>query len=236
MHAVILAGGKGTRLRPYTTVLPKPLMPIGEMPILEVVLRQLQVAGFRDVTIAAGYLAELLQAFFKNGERLGMNIRYSLEAKPLGTVGPLKIIDNLPETFLTMNGDVLTNLNYQILVDYHKAKDAMLTIATHNRQVWVDFGVLEVDENKLLSQYIEKPTLNYKVSMGIYVFQGDALKYVPEGQHFDFPDLVQTLLEHGERVAAYPFDGFWLDIGRPDDYAVAVEEFERRRKEFLSQE
>ena len=233
MHAVILAGGKGTRLRPYTTVLPKPLMPIGEMPVLEVVLRQLCASGFRDVTMAVGHLAELIQAFFGDGKRQGLKIRYSIEDTPLGTVGPLKIINGLPETFLTMNGDVLTNLDYQALFNFHKHQKAMLTIATSKRKVRVDFGILEVDGEGFLSRYIEKPTLNYSVSMGIYVFQYDALKYVPDGEYFDFPDLVRTLIEGGERVASYPFKGYWLDIGRPDDYAVAVQEFDQKRKEFL---
>ncbi len=236
MHAVILAGGKGARLRPYTMILPKPLMPIGEMPVLEVVLRQLRVAGFREVTIAVGYLAELLQAFFGDGERLRLKIKYSLEDKPLGTVGPLKIINDLPETFLVMNGDVLTNLDYRAIVNFHKRQESIVTIATYKREVQVGFGVLEVDEEGFLLGYTEKPTLNYTVSMGIYVVKYDALKYVPEGKHFDLPDLVQTLIERGERVVSYPFGGYWLDIGRPDDYAMAIEEFERRRQEFLPEE
>ncbi len=236
MHAVILAGGKGARLRPYTMILPKPLMPIGEMPVLEVVLRQLRAAGFREVTIAVGYLAELLQAFFGDGERLRLKIKYSLEDKPLGTVGPLKIINDLPETFLVMNGDVLTNLDYRAIVNFHKRQESIVTIATYKREVQVGFGVLEVDEEGFLLGYTEKPTLNYTVSMGIYVVKYDALKYVPEGKHFDLPDLVQTLIERGERVVSYPFGGYWLDIGRPDDYAMAIEEFERRRQEFLPEE
>ncbi|MFX0195643.1 MAG: sugar phosphate nucleotidyltransferase [Candidatus Hodarchaeota archaeon] len=236
MYAVILAGGKGARLRPYTMILPKPLMPIGEMPIMEVVLRQLRAAGFRKVTIAVGYLAELLQAVFGDGEKLRLKIQYSLEDKPLGTVGPLKIINDLPETFLVMNGDVLTNLDYRALVDFHKQQESIVTIATYKRKVQVGFGVLEVDEQGFLSRYIEKPTLNYTVSMGIYVVQRYALKYVPEGEHFDLPDLVRILIERDERVTSYPFNGYWLDIGRPDDYAMAIEEFEQRRQEFLSEE
>lgn len=233
MYAVILAGGKGARLRPYTMILPKPLMPIGEMPILEVVLRQLRAVGFREATIAVGYLAELLKAVFGDGEKLRLKIKYSLEDKPLGTVGPLRIITDLPETFLVMNGDVLTNLDYRALVDFHKKQGSIVTIATYKREVHVGFGVLEVDEEGFLSRYTEKPTLNYTVSMGIYVVKRDALKYVPEGKHFDLPDLVQTLIKRGERVASYPFNGYWLDIGRPDDYAMAVEEFDQKRKELL---
>ena len=233
MHAVILAGGKGTRLRPYTTVLPKPLMPIGDMPILEVVLRQLQSAGFKNITMAVGYLAEILQAFFGNGERLNLQIRYSLEERPLGTVGPLKLIKDLPETFLVMNGDILTTLDYKKLMNYHKTYDAKVTIASYKRNLKVDFGVLETDENGFLKNYIEKPTLDYLVSMGVYIFQADVLNIVPDGQYFDLPDLIKALLKKGEKVVAYPFDGYWLDIGRPDDYATAIEEFEQKRHEFL---
>jgi len=233
MHAVILAGGKGTRLQPYTTVFPKPLMPIGELPILEVVLRQLRNAGFKDVTIAVGYLSELLQAFFGNGERLGLNIRYSLEEKPLGTVGPLKLIDGLPDTFLVMNGDVLTTLDYKRLMDFHTQREALVTIASYKRKVKVDFGVLETNGNGYLENYIEKPNLDYLVSMGVYVFNAAALAEVPEGQYFDLPNLVLSILGKKEKVASYHFDGYWLDIGRPDDYAAAVKEFEQRRDKFL---
>jgi NDP-mannose synthase len=233
MHAVILAGGKGTRLKPYTTVLPKPLMPIGDMPILEVVLRQLKAAGFLNVTMAVGYLAELLKAFFGNGEKFGLNINYSFEEKPLGTIGPLKLIDNLPETFLTMNGDILTDLKFNDLINFHRKKQAALTIATYKRQVKVDYGVLEVSHSGFLNNYIEKPNLDYLVSMGIYIIQKEVLKYVPKGEYFDLPQLVQKLIQEGEPVASYPFDGYWLDIGRHDDYAVAIEEFEQRRMELL---
>ena len=233
MHAVILAGGKGTRLKPYTTVLPKPLMPIGDIPIMEVVLRQLRSAGIKDVTIAVGYLSELLQAFFGDGKRLGLNIHYSLEEEPLGTCGPLKLIKNLPDNFLVMNGDVLTTLQYKDLIDFHLKQNALVTIAGFNRQVNVDFGVIETDAGGWIQNYIEKPKLDYRVSMGVYVFRAEALNYVPDGKYFDFPDLIKILINNNKKVACYDFNGYWLDIGRPDDYAVAIEEFEQRRNEFL---
>lgn len=232
MHAVILAGGKGRRLTPYTTVLPKPLMPIGNMPILEVILRQLKTAGITQITIAVGYLAELLMAFFGNGERLGLEINYSLEERPLGTAGPLALIQGLNDTFIVMNGDVLTDLDYKDLIQYHKHQGGIATIATCKRTVKIDFGVIEVNENNFLTGYIEKPTFDYRVSMGIYVFEPEVLKYIPKNQYLDFPDLVQILLKNGKRVATYPFDGYWLDIGRHDDYKRAIEEFERNRKLF----
>jgi NDP-sugar pyrophosphorylase family protein len=233
MRAVILAGGKGTRLMPYTTVLPKPLMPIGDMPILEVVLRQLKAAGIDRVTMAVGHLAELLQAFFGDGNRLGLPIDYSMEHKPLGTVGPLTLIPDLDSTLLMMNGDILTTLDYRDLIARHRMSGAVATIATYVRQVKIDFGVVEADAADVLTGYVEKPTLDYRVSMGIYVFEPEVLRYLKPGEYRDFPDLIKTLIGERKKVISYPFPGYWLDMGRPDDYARAVEEFEARRSEFL---
>jgi len=238
MRAIILAGGKGQRLRPYTTVLPKPLMPIGDSPILEVVLRQLKAAGITRVTMAVGYLAQLMQAFFANGERLGLTIDYSFEEKPLGTVGPLTLIPDLDgeETFLMMNGDILCTLDYRDLIRHHCASGAAATIATFRRQVKIDFGVIETSPEGLLTGYVEKPSFDYGVSMGVYCFDRRVLRHLEHGEYRDFPDLIKTLIAAGEPVASYPFDGYWLDIGRPDDYATAIEEFAARRGEFSPQE
>ena len=236
MRAVILAGGKGTRLLPYTTVLPKPLLPIGDMPILEVVLRQLKSAGIDRVTMAVGHLAELLQAFFGDGKRFGLPIDYSIEDKPLGTVGPLTLIPDLNGTLLMMNGDLLTTLDYRDLIERHRESGAIVTIATYVRQVKIDFGVIESDAANMLTGYIEKPNLDYRVSMGVYVFEPEVLRYLRPGESRDFPDLVKTLIAEGKKVISYPFSGDWLDMGRPDDYARAVEEFESRRTEVLPME
>jgi len=236
MRAVILAGGKGTRLAPYTTVLPKPLMPIGDMPILELVLRQLKVAGIQRVTIAVGHLAELLRAFFGDGTRIGLKIDYSFEDTPLGTVGPLTLIEGLNETFLMMNGDVLTTLDYRDLIRHHRESGAVATIATRARDVKIDFGVLRFDPDGWLVDYSEKPTLQYFVSMGVYVFEPSILGRLKPAERLDFPDLIKMLLVEGKKVASYPFSGYWLDIGRPDDYARAVEEFEARKADFLREE
>ncbi|MCC6198192.1 MAG: NTP transferase domain-containing protein [Burkholderiales bacterium] len=235
MRAVILAGGKGQRLRPYTTLLPKPLMPIGDMPILEVVLRQLKRAGVMHVTMAVGHLAELLQAFFGDGRRLGLAIDYSLEERPLGTVGPLTLIPGLLDegTFLMMNGDILTTLDYESLVRHHRQSGAIATIATYERKVKIDFGVIETDDNGWLNGYVEKPSFDYRVSMGVYCFDSRVLARLEHNQHLDFPDLIKRLIADGERVASFPFDGYWLDIGRPDDYAVAIDQFESQRALFL---
>jgi len=233
MRAVILCGGKGTRLRPYTTVLPKPLMPIGDMPILEVVMRQLKQAGITRITMAVGYLAELLQAFFMDGRRIGVPIDYSFEDEPLGTVGPLTLIPDLNEPFVMMNGDVLTDLDYGELIAFHRAQGSAATIASYEREVRIDFGVIETDDDNYVQDYIEKPSFKYRVSMGVYVFEPHVVRYLEPRKRFDFPDLVKLLIARGEKVTAYPFAGYWLDMGRPDDYERAIEEFESRQHEFL---
>ena len=233
MKAIILAGGKGTRLTPYTTILPKPLMPIGNMPILEVVIRQLKGYGFAEVTLAVGYLAELIMAYFDDGSRYEIKINYSKEEKPLGTAGPLALIPELSSTFLVMNGDVLTTLDYVELVRYHQAQGAVATIAMHKRSVNIDLGVMKTNSQNELIEYIEKPTLHYHVSMGIYIFEPKVLDYIKPGESLDFPELVRILLANGERVLAYPYDGYWLDIGRQDDYEKAIEDFGRMQDKLL---
>jgi NDP-sugar pyrophosphorylase family protein len=213
-------------------------MPIGDMPILEVVLRQLKAAGVTRVTMAVGYLAELMQAFFGDGKRLGLEIDYSFEERPLGTVGPLTLIPSLADEqdFLMMNGDVLTTIDYSKLFERHRTSGADVTIATYRREVKIDFGVIETDGADLLTGYVEKPRFDYRVSMGVYCFNAEVLRRLEPGTYCDFPDLVKSLLAAGRQVASYPFDGYWLDMGRPDDYATAIEEFEARRAEFLPNE
>jgi len=226
VRAIILAGGKGRRLLPYTTVIPKPLMPVGGRPIVEVIITQLKSNGFSRVTMAVGYLAELIEAYFGDGDRYGIEVDYSRENKPLGTIGSLSLIEGLDDTFIVMNGDVLTNLDYTRLLDFHEKNHGMATIATCDRQVNIDLGILELDGGLQLKQYIEKPTFTHHVSMGIYVFEPEILEFIEPNQYLDFPDLVVALLKAGRRVMAYPFDGYWLDIGRHEDYAQALEEFE----------
>lgn len=238
MQSIILAGGKGTRLKPYTTVFPKPLMPIGDLPILEVVIRQLKYFGFTKTILAVGHLKELIQAYFGDGDKWNMDICYSNEDKPLGTAAPLKLIDNLKDYFLVMNGDVLTNLDYRKFFQFHIEGDAMCTIATYQKPVKIDLGVLKIHEdrplyNQEVYDYIEKPTLNYSVSMGVYAFKKTALDFIPTNEYFDFPDLIKTLLKNDKKVLSYPFDGYWLDIGRAEDYEKATEEFEKNKAEFI---
>jgi NDP-mannose synthase len=233
MKAVILAGGKGTRLAPYTKILPKPLMPIGDMPILEILLRQMKNAGITDVVLTVGYLAQLMQLFFQNGENLGLNITYSLEQTPLGTAGPLSLVDGLNDTFVVANGDVLTALNINDLITFHKQSGAIATIASHHRKVKIDLGVIQFADNNQVVDYIEKPVYSFFVSMGIYVFEPKVLSYIPENEYLDFPDLVLKLIKAKERVVGYVFDGYWQDLGRPDDYEQAVEEFSMMKDQIL---
>ena len=237
MKSVILAGGKGTRLRPYTTILPKPLMPVGDMPILEIMLRQMKRAGVDEAILTVGHLSSLLQAFFQNGERLGMKIDYSFEDHPLGTAGPLSLVrDRLTDTFIVSNGDVLTTLNLNKLVEFHRESKAAATIAMHMREVKIDLGVLHFNGDFELTDYEEKPTHNYHVSMGIYVFEPRALAYIPENEYLDFPDLVLKLIRSKEKVVGYPFDGYWQDLGRPDDYEQALSDFDLMRGEILGED
>jgi NDP-sugar pyrophosphorylase family protein len=233
MKAVVLAGGKGTRLAPYTTVLPKPLMPIGDMPILEVILRQMKCAGVNDVILTVGHLSELLKTFFQDGSRFGLQITYSYEDKPLGTAGPIALVDGLDDTFLVTNGDVLTTLRFQELIDFHKKEHAKATIAVHHRKVKIDLGVIQWDGTPRITGYVEKPTLDYCVSMGVYVFEPDVLAYIPRGEYLDFPDLVLKLIAADERVVGYKFEGYWQDLGRPDDYQVATQDFQTMHDQFL---
>jgi NDP-sugar pyrophosphorylase family protein len=233
MQAVILAGGEGTRLRPYTTVLPKPLMPIGDMPILEIVLRQLARGGITRVTLAVSYLAELIEAFCGDGARFGLDIRYSRETQALSTAGPLRLVPGLDDTFLVMNGDILTTLDYAALIRHHRANGAAATLAMHRRSVKVDYGVVETGADGTLERYIEKPEYHYTVSMGINVLEPRALAHIPPGEPFGMPDLLLRLKAAGEKVIAYEAPCLWLDIGRVDDYERAFEVFQSRRAEFL---
>ncbi len=238
-QAVVLAGGKGSRLGPYTTVLPKPLLPIGDHSILDVVVRQLRFYGFDELTLAVGYLAHLVRAVFADGSDHGVSIRYHEEKTPLGTAGALGSLEGLAdEPFLVMNGDVLTTLDYSALYQAHIESDDLLTIATHRRSVQIDYGVLECDpgegsECRTVTGYDEKPTIDYIVSMGVYIVSPEIQRYVPAGEHLDIPELVLKLIAAGEGVGSYLYDGFWLDIGRHSDYEQAIVEYDSFKAELL---
>jgi NDP-mannose synthase len=229
---VVLAGGRGTRLAPYTTILPKPLMPVGDMPVLEILLRQLARNGLTTVHLAVGHLAELIEAYFGDGSRFGVELRYSREPGPLGTAGPLAGIETTSSSIVVMNGDLLTTLDFAELVEVHAKSGAAATVGVHRRQVPIDFGVVKRDGTAIIG-FEEKPTLAYEVSMGVYVVERDAVDLIPADTRFDFPDFVLLMLERGLTVNAYVSDAFWLDIGRHEDYELAVQRFDELRGELL---
>jgi NDP-sugar pyrophosphorylase family protein len=237
---VILAGGKGTRLAPFTSVLPKPLMPLGDRPILDVLLQQLRAQGWGEATLAVGHMASLIRAYCGLGERYDMDLHYVEESSPLGTVGPLAY---LPEEtragrLIVMNGDLLTTLRFRKLVRAHADSGAVLTIAVQRRPIKVEFGVLDLAGDlggaRQIVSYREKPEIESTVSMGVYVFEPEALDYITPGEPLDIPELIQRLLADGRTVAGYPFEGYWLDIGRHSDYQMALDDFERIRDELLA--
>ena len=235
-RAIVLAGGVGTRLKPYTVVLPKPLMPIGDYPILEVIVRQLVHQGFTHITLAVNHQAEILRAFFGNGKKWGVRIDYSLETKPMSTVAPLSLISDLPENFLLMNGDLLTDFDLSSFLERHVDCGRLFTIAAARRLQLIDYGVLNIDSSHRLTGFSEKPQMEYLVSMGVYAVNRRILQFVPPDSKYGFDDLMKDLLSKDEPVTVEPYEGYWLDIGRPDDYVRAVEEFEQRRQRFLPTE
>jgi NDP-sugar pyrophosphorylase family protein len=234
MQAIILAGGKGRRLLPYTTVLPKPMMPIGDFPILEVVIRQLIRDGFDDIIISTGYLDAIIKAYIASQDFGAIHIRFSTETTPLGTMGPLHLIDELDECFLVINGDILTDLRFSLLYSLHQESKAVATIATYRRDVYIDFGVIKSnDENKIVN-FIEKPIYHFDVSMGIYLLNREILTYIPKNQGFGFDQLMHVLIENNANMVRFLHNGFWLDVGRPDDYEQAIVEFEQDSNRFLT--
>lgn len=224
MKAVIQAGGKGTRLRPYTLILPKPLMPVGELPVIELLLKWLRRNGITQVVITTGYLGHLIKALCGRGEHWDMQISYCEESQPLGTVGALDLLrDTLEETFLVLNGDLITDMNLRSFMHFHKSHDDLLTVGTTQKQVQVDMGVIETSEEQLITDFREKPTLSYTINMGIYCMEPGILELIPRGVPFGFDDLMYQMLDNGQRAHAYRHDGQWLDIGRPEDFSRAQE-------------
>jgi NDP-sugar pyrophosphorylase family protein len=253
-RAVILAGGQGTRLKPYTTLFPKALAPLEDMPVLELVLRQLKAHGFTKITLAVGHLSGLIQAYFGNGDAFGVEITYAQERQPLGTAGPLKTLTDLPENFLVMNADIVSDIDFRALYNFHEAATCapqtsassnsqypcLATIAAYQRTSKIDFGVLELaQDSHRIQQFIEKPVLTHSVSMGIYIFNRRICDFIPDNTFFGFDQLVKTLIAEGANqpgrtlAQAYPFEGYWLDIGRVDDYENAVNDFRLMRNRLL---
>jgi NDP-mannose synthase len=230
MRALVLAGGLGRRLAPLTTVFPKPLAPIGEMPILEIVLRQLHWYGVREVIISIGYLGELIEAYLSTRSALpGLRISYLRETVPLGTAGPIGLLEERDQDLLVVNGDILTTLDFGRIVAYHRERQPALTVGVHARTMTVDLGVLELGAADRVQAYVEKPSFVYQCSMGVNVYAPSAIRAIEAGEVLDFPALVERLLSRGEAVLAYRADCYWQDIGRRDDYEQAVAEFDRMR-------
>lgn len=231
MRAIILAGGKGTRLQPYTTLIPKPLVPLGgKYSILEIIIMQLAKHGFTHITLTVNHLAHLIQTYFGDGERFGLKIDYSLETKPLSTIGPLTLIDDLPDDFLVMNGDILSDLNFGEFYLQHCQNDQKISVSSFKRDVKIDFGVLEYDDEGKLTQFVEKPQYHFDVSMGVYCFNKEVIKNLAPDQPYGFDNLMLDSLREKHPVNIVPFDSYWLDIGRPDDYQYANDNFEMLSK------
>lgn len=224
-RAIILAGGKGTRLKPYTISLPKPLVPVGDTPILEIIIKQLKKYGFTHITLTVNHMADIIQAFFGDGSKWDIKIDYSLEGIALSTMGPLTLINDLPDNFLVMNGDVLTDLDFGNFYDEHESKGSNFTIAAHKRTDRVEYGVLIVNDQSLLVDFKEKPEKNYLVSMGVYMVNKQNLSYIPKNTFFGFDHLMNVLIQGGNYPTIKEYAGYWLDIGRPADYEKAIEEF-----------
>jgi NDP-mannose synthase len=227
MKAVLLSGGKGTRLRPYTVNFPKPLMPIGETPILEFVIKKLKTNGISDILIATGYLDEMIKLYFGNGEKWGVNISYSKEEKPLGTAGPLSLLkDFLDDRFILMNGDVISDLDLSSMLKFHIDNSSMATIASSEREVQIDYGVIKSDPTGVLTGWDEKPVIYYRVSMGIYLLEKEIIDYIPLNQFYNIPDVFLDLIKKSQKVTTFLHKGYWLDIGRPEDYEKACNDYQ----------
>ncbi|MBR0681572.1 nucleotidyltransferase family protein [Roseomonas eburnea] len=225
MQAIVMAGGKGTRLLPYTAVMPKPLMPIGDAPVLERLLRQLGRAGLRRICLAVLHHRQLIQAYFGDGRSLGLEISYAIEDHPLGTCGPVsQVIDAMEPDFLLLNADLFTDLGFAALLASHREKSADATVALQRRLVTQEFGVADVDEQGRITALREKPTAEHHLVMGVYALRREAIRpWLRPGQRLDMPELLDRMLLAGLKVDGFARDCVWLDIGRPEDYARAQE-------------
>ncbi len=227
LKAVILAGGRGARLKPFTTTIPKPLVPLGDRSILEVLIGRLKSCGITDLVLCVNHMSGLIMAYFGDGTAWDVTIEYSIEDQFLGTVAPVKLLNDLPEDFLVMNGDLLTDLDFRELYDDHIKNRALLTVATYTRDVTIDFGVLQIDRDRnVATGFKEKPSYDLNVSMGVYVFNRELLEYVPDGRPFGFDNLMLTLLHAKKEIRVYPYSGYWLDIGRPEDFDRANQDID----------
>ena len=233
MRVIIQAGGVGSRLRPYTTVVPKPLMPVAEMPILEIVIRQLAMHGFDHITITVGHLAHLIRAFFGDGAAFGVQVDYLIEDKPLGTIGAVRMVPDLTEPFIVMNGDLLTDIDYGAFYKEHVASGVPMSVAVYNKEVPISLGVIEFDGDRRITGFVEKPVKTFPVSMGVYAMSPEMLEHIPRGESFGFDDLMAKVIAEKIPIRAAEFKGIWLDIGRHEDYDDATRVFLANRHRFL---
>ena len=218
MQAIILAGGQGIRLKPYTTVLPKPLLPVNGKPIIEIIIRQLAEAGVKEIIVSVGYLGQLLEAYLKDGSQYGIKLNYSREEIPLGTAGPISLIDNLSDDYFVINGDTLCDVDFTSMLQKHRDSGNAATVSAYRKKHTIDLGTLELTDDLRIIAYNEKPTIDYIVSMGIYVFNISVNKELEIGVHLDLPDFILQLRDKNYAVGAYMHSGIWMDMGRPSDF------------------
>jgi NDP-sugar pyrophosphorylase family protein len=233
VHAVIMAGGRGTRLAPYTAVLPKPLMPLNDRPILDVLVRQLLRDGVKGITISVSPLSGLIETWMRHHGRYGIPIDFVYEDAPLGTAGALRNIRRPDSTFLALNGDVLTTLDVRDLIAHNRETGAIATMAIKRRTVDVEYGLVHLHSDGRVDRLEEKPQLAFTVSMGVYAMAPSIVDLIGDGERIDFPDLMVRAMNAGHTVDTLLYDGYWRDIGNPADYEAAIVDFDANPDEFL---
>lgn len=231
--AIILAGGEGKRLKPYTLTLPKPLMPVGSYPIIDLVIKYLSKYNYKNITIALNYKGDLIKSFLKNSKNKSIKIDYSFEKKELGTIGPLRLIKRLPEDFLVINGDVLTDLNLEKFFKNHKKSKKLISISVTTRKSKLDYGIVKSNKSEVLIDFQEKPLNKFNVSMGIYLLNKKILKFIPN-KKFGLDDLIYKLINKRIPINVFKHKGYWLDIGRPKDFEKANNDFSSIKSKFLN--
>ena len=230
MLAVVLAGGKGRRLMPFTAEIPKPLVKLDDRSVLEHLLERMRETGVEEICLSVNHHAQMIRDVIKDGTSFGLKVRYTEEPEPLSTAAPLLLIDNLPETFMVVNGDILTDMHFAEVFAAHQKQQAEVTIVTQYRRGQMEYGVVETDKTGLVKSFVEKPAYEFVVSCGVYIFNRSILQYIPQGIPFGFDQLMLTLLDAKIPINTYPFTGYWLDIGRIEDYEQARQDLARLKQ------